>query len=164
MVKNLPAMQETPVQSLGWEDPLEKEMVTHSSTLAWKIPWTKEPGGLWSIGSPRVGHDWVTNTHIYRHTCMCVCMYIHTYSCIHTHLHTHTLHTHTHTYTHPILLPLAYKNSAEKSVYNLIEVPLYVMTHFFLIALKTLTFDSLIIMCLSVDFFGFTIVGIRWIS
>ena len=46
MVKNLPAMQETQVQSLGWEDPLEEEMATHSSILAWKIPWTEEPGGL----------------------------------------------------------------------------------------------------------------------
>ena len=50
-VKHLPAMQETQVQSLGGEDPLEKEMATHSSTLAWKIPWTKEPGGLQSMGS-----------------------------------------------------------------------------------------------------------------
>ena len=56
MVKNLPAMQETQVQSLGQEDPLEKEMVTHSSTLAWSIPWTEEPGGLQSTGS-RVRHD-----------------------------------------------------------------------------------------------------------
>ena len=46
MVKNLPAMQETKVQSLGWEDPLEEEMATHSSILAWRIPWTEEPGGL----------------------------------------------------------------------------------------------------------------------
>ena len=52
-VKCLPAMQETWVQSLGWEDPLEKGMATHSSILAWKIPWTEEPGGLQS----RVGHD-----------------------------------------------------------------------------------------------------------
>ena len=57
MVKNLPAMQETLVQLLGQEDPLEKEMATHSSILAWKIPWTEEPGGLQSIGSQRVGHD-----------------------------------------------------------------------------------------------------------
>ena len=55
-------MRETQVQSLGWEDPLEKEMATHSSTLAWKIPCTEEPGGLQSMGSQRVGHDWVTNT------------------------------------------------------------------------------------------------------
>ena len=49
MVKNLPAMQETTVQSLGWKDPLGKEMVTHSSILAWRIPWTEDPGGLQSI-------------------------------------------------------------------------------------------------------------------
>ena len=52
-VKNLPAMQETQVQSLGWEDPLEKEMSTHSSILAWRIPWTEGPGGLQSTGSQR---------------------------------------------------------------------------------------------------------------
>ena len=57
MEKNLPAMQETQVQSLGWEDPLEKEMETHSSLLAWRIPWTEEPGGLQSMGLQRVGHD-----------------------------------------------------------------------------------------------------------
>ena len=50
-VKNLPVVQETQVQSLGWEDPLEKEMATHSSILAWKIPWTEEPGGLQFMGS-----------------------------------------------------------------------------------------------------------------
>jgi len=57
MVKNLPAMQETQVQSLGWEDSLEKGMATHSSILAWRIPWTEEPGGLQSMGSQRVGHN-----------------------------------------------------------------------------------------------------------
>ena len=56
-IENLPAVQETWVLSLGWEDPLEKEMATHSSTLAWKIPWTEESGRLQSIGSQRVGHD-----------------------------------------------------------------------------------------------------------
>ena len=57
-VKNLPGMQETQVQFLGWEDRLEKEMATHSSVLAWRIPWTKEPGiGLQSMGSQRVGYD-----------------------------------------------------------------------------------------------------------
>ena len=56
-LKCLPAMQETWVQSLGWEDPLEKEMATHSSILAWRIPWTEEPGGLQFMGSQRVGHD-----------------------------------------------------------------------------------------------------------
>ena len=57
MVKNLPAMQETRVRSLGWEDPLEKEMATHSSILAWRIPWAEEPGGLQSMGSQRVRHN-----------------------------------------------------------------------------------------------------------
>ena len=56
-VKNLPAMQETWVPSLGQEDPLEEEMAIHSSTLAWKIPWTEEPGGLPSMGWQRVGHN-----------------------------------------------------------------------------------------------------------
>ena len=56
-VKNLPAMWETWVLSLGQEDPLEKEMAIHSSFLAWGIPWTEEPGGLQSIGSQRVGHN-----------------------------------------------------------------------------------------------------------
>ena len=56
-LKRLPAMQETWVRSLGQEDPLEKEMATHSSILAWRIPWTEEPGGLQSAGSQRVGHD-----------------------------------------------------------------------------------------------------------
>ena len=57
MVKNLPAVQETWVQSLGWEDPLEKGIATHSSILAWRIPWTEEPGGLQSMGSQRVRYD-----------------------------------------------------------------------------------------------------------
>jgi len=56
-VKNLPAMHKTPVPSLGQVDPLEKEIATHSSILAWKIPWTEEPGGLQSMGSQRVKHD-----------------------------------------------------------------------------------------------------------
>ena len=56
-VKRLPAMRETWVQSLGQEDPLEKEMAAHSSTLAWRIPWKEEPNGLQSMGSQRVGHD-----------------------------------------------------------------------------------------------------------
>ena len=57
MVKHLLTMRETQVRSLGQKDPLEKEIATHSSTLAWKIPWTVEPGGLPSMGSHRVGHD-----------------------------------------------------------------------------------------------------------
>ena len=56
-VKDPPAMRETQVRSLGWEDPLEKETATHSSNLAWKIPWTEEPGRLQSLGSQRVGHN-----------------------------------------------------------------------------------------------------------
>ena len=62
-VNNPPAMQVMQVHSLGWEDPLEKEMATHSSVLAWEIPWTEEPGGLQSMGSQRVGHDLVTKQH-----------------------------------------------------------------------------------------------------
>ena len=75
MVKDPPARWETWVQSLGWEDPLEKGTATHSSILAWKIPWTKGPGGLQSMGSQRVVHDLATFTynHIYIH------IYIHTY-------------------------------------------------------------------------------------
>ena len=61
MVKHLPTMQETQVRSLGWEDTLDKEMATHSSSLAWKFPWMEEPGRLQSMGSQRVGHNWVTS-------------------------------------------------------------------------------------------------------
>ena len=57
IVKNLPAIQETQARSLGWEDPLEKRMATHSSILAWRIAWTEEPGGLQPMGSQRVGHN-----------------------------------------------------------------------------------------------------------
>ena len=67
LVKNLPAVQETQVRSLGWEDPLEKEMATHSGILAWEISWTKGPGRLQSMGLQRVGHDWATNTYTYLH-------------------------------------------------------------------------------------------------
>jgi len=59
--KELPEMWETQVWFLDWEVPLEEGMATHSSILAWRIPWTEEPGGLWSMGSQRVGHYWVTN-------------------------------------------------------------------------------------------------------
>ena len=78
MVKKLPEMQ-TWVWSLGWEHPLDKGMATHSSILAWRIPWTEELGRLQSMGSQGVRHNWVTNTH------------------------THT-HTHTHTLTYPEIL------------------------------------------------------------
>ena len=67
MVKNLPAVQETRVWSLGQEDPLEKGLATHSSILAWRIPWTEEPGGLQSIGPQGVGHSWATNTFTHFH-------------------------------------------------------------------------------------------------
>ena len=57
MAKHLSTMWETQVRALDWEDPLEKEMATHSNTIVWKIPWTEEPGRLQSMGSQRVGHD-----------------------------------------------------------------------------------------------------------
>ena len=66
-LKRLPAMWETLVRSLSREDPLEKAMATHSSTLAWRIPWTEEPGGLQSMGSQRVGHNWATWLHFWLH-------------------------------------------------------------------------------------------------
>ena len=68
-VKKLPAVQDTWVRSLGWGDPLEKKMATHSRILAWRIPRTEEPGRLQSTGWQRVGQDWVTNyTHTHTHT------------------------------------------------------------------------------------------------
>ena len=67
-IKNLPAMQETQVQSLGQEDPLEKGIATHFNIPAWRIPRTEEPGGLRSMESQRVGHDWVTNTFTFAST------------------------------------------------------------------------------------------------
>ena len=76
-VKNLPAMQETQetwVQSLGQEDPLENEMAPHSSILAWKILWTEEPGGLQANVSQRIRHDWETK-HVYIYIGMCVYIY-----------------------------------------------------------------------------------------
>ena len=65
-VKNLPVMRETWVRSLGREDPLEKEMAMHSNILAWRIPWTEEPGGPQSMGLKRVGPGYATNTHMLR--------------------------------------------------------------------------------------------------
>jgi len=67
LVKNLPAIAGG-IRSLGWEDPLEEGMATHSSVLAWRIPWREEPGGLQSIGLQRVGHDWSNLTHTNTHT------------------------------------------------------------------------------------------------
>ena len=75
LLKNPPAMQKTLVHFLGGEDPLEKGMATHSSMLAWRIAWTKEPGRLQSMGSQRVGQDWVAKHTVYAH--------------IHTHTHTY---------------------------------------------------------------------------
>ena len=63
MVKHLSTMWETQVRSLGWEDPLEKEMAIHSRTVDWKIPWTEEPGSLQPMGSQTVGHDLATSLH-----------------------------------------------------------------------------------------------------
>ena len=83
MVKNLPVMQEIWVQSLGWEDPLRKEMATHSSILAWEIPWMEEPGGLQSMGSQRVGHDWATSlpcAESMKDACVCYFLYASTSS------------------------------------------------------------------------------------
>ena len=68
LVKNLPAMREIWVRSLGWEDPLEKEMAIQSSILAWRIPWTEEPDGLQSTGSQRIGYNQATNIYIYIYT------------------------------------------------------------------------------------------------
>ena len=70
MVKNLPAMQEARVWSLCWDYPLEKGMATHSSTLAWRIPWTEEPGRLQSMGLQRVRYDWATNTFTFVSWCL----------------------------------------------------------------------------------------------
>ena len=67
MVKNLPSIQETRVRSLGWEDPLEKNVATYFSLLAWRIPWTEEPGGLLSMEAQRVGHDCATNIYMLQH-------------------------------------------------------------------------------------------------
>ena len=89
--KNLPAMQETQVQSLGQKDPLEKGMATRSSILAWRIPCTGEPGRLQSMGLQKVGHDWVTNTHTDTYT-----------------------HTHTHRVSKVSLLPLRICHSPQK--------------------------------------------------
>ena len=88
MVKNLPTMQETRVRSLNQEESLEKGLATHSSVLAWKIAWTEEPGGLQSMGSQKLGHDWATNTFTFAYTYMYmyVCIYIYIYY-IHTHIY-----------------------------------------------------------------------------
>ena len=79
-IKNLPAMQETQVQSLVWEDPLEKRMATHCSIFAWRIPWTEEAGGLQSMGLQRVGHDWATNTFTCSISWICFFLYLLSFS------------------------------------------------------------------------------------
>ena len=71
------AMQKTQVWSLGQEDPLEKEMASHFSVLAWRIPWTEEPGGLQSLESQRVRHNWAKNTHKILYVCVCARTYMH---------------------------------------------------------------------------------------
>ena len=78
VVKNMPAMQETRVQSLDQEDPLEKKMATHSSILAWEIPWTEEPGGLQSMGLQKSWTHLATSPPppLYMYLCMCVYIYI----------------------------------------------------------------------------------------
>ena len=77
MVKRLPTMRETWVWSLGWEDPLGKEIATHSSTLAWKIHWMEERGRPQSMGSQRVRHDWATSLSLFTHLCAYVCWSLH---------------------------------------------------------------------------------------
>ena len=68
VVKNMPTMRETWVQSLDWEDPLEESMATHSSILAWRMPWTEESGGLQSMGLQRIRHDWVSKCNTAQHS------------------------------------------------------------------------------------------------
>ena len=95
MVKHWPAMREIQVQSLDQEDPLEKEMVTHSCTLAWKIPWTEGPGRLQSMGSQRVRHDWATSLSLMVHLSVLnrevlILSVIEFYSHINSHVHSKT--------------------------------------------------------------------------
>ena len=85
MVKNLPAMQQTWVQSLGQKDPLEKGITTHSNILAWRIPWTEEPGRPQSMELQRMGHKWATHTHTLTEQ---LTLHTHVYRNTHTHNHT----------------------------------------------------------------------------
>ena len=87
-VKRLFTMQETWFRSLGWEDPLEKEMAIHSSTIAWKIPWTEDPGRLQSMGSQRVGHNWAT-PHPSIHSFIYIYIYIYIFVGVHIVIHGH---------------------------------------------------------------------------
>ena len=102
-------MPETWVRSLGQEDPPEKGMATHSSILAWRIPWTVEPGGLWSMGSNTVGHNWATK---------CASM--------RAHMHTHT-HTHTHTHVWDLALN-SYKFMSSGLIYHCIGLEYTIVT------------------------------------
>ena len=79
-IKNLPAVQETRVRSLAWEDPLDKGMATHHSIVAWRIPWIEEAGGLQSMGFQRVGHDWATNTFTCHISWICFSLYLLSFS------------------------------------------------------------------------------------
>ena len=113
-LKRLPPMWETRVRSLGREDALEKEMATHSSILAWRIPWTEEPARLQSTGSQRVGHDWVTSLSLsQRPLClvqvfngsktkgsMFLCIYRSIHVCVYTRVCVCVSHTHTHMCKH----------------------------------------------------------------
>ena len=89
MVKRLSTMRETWVRSLGREDPLEKAMAIHSSTIVWKIPWTGEPGWLQSMGSQRVRHDWATSLFhmllwlMHRNTFKCITKFVENYNIVH---------------------------------------------------------------------------------
>ena len=86
-LKNPPAMQELQVWSQSWEDPLEEDMATHSSILAWRIPRVEEPGRLWSIGLQRVGRNWSDLACIHAHRCLCVCVCVFTaFSFVYNHL------------------------------------------------------------------------------
>ena len=101
VVKNLPANQETRVWTLGLEDPLEKEMATHCSILAWDILWTEEPGRLQSMGLQRIRYDWATKQHIY------IYIYIYTHIYIYIHIHTYIYiftYIYTKCYTYNILV------------------------------------------------------------
>ena len=89
MVKNLPAMQKTQDQSLGQEDPLEKNLAIHPSVCAWRIPWIEDPGGLQSMGSQRVRHTYLTYQNVHTHTYENAYMHTHITYVENTHMHTH---------------------------------------------------------------------------
>ena len=103
MVKSLPAIQETWVWSLGWEDPLDKAMETYSSILAWRIPWTEESGGLQSVGLQELDTtEGLTLSLIYVCVCVCVCVCVYVYMCTHTYtlkIYTYEKYTYSYPYT-----------------------------------------------------------------